>query len=54
MIVKHDRMHIVLNGAPFEKIDQRLKLVFGIQTYSPTIKVDKNLVFLVFKHILQR
>lgn len=40
---KHDRMHIVLNGAPFEKIDQRLKLVFGIQTYSPTIKVDKNL-----------
>jgi len=40
---KHDRMHIVLNGAPFETIDQRLKLVFGIQTYSPTIKVDKNL-----------
>lgn len=24
---KHDRMHIVLNGAPFETIDQRLKLV---------------------------
>lgn len=40
---KHDRMHIVLNGAPFEEVDQRLKKVFGIQTYSPTIKVDKTL-----------
>lgn len=40
---KHDRLHIVLNGAPFEEIDQRLKKVFGIQTYSPTIKVEKNI-----------
>lgn len=40
---RHDRMHIVLNGAPFEKIDQRLKKVFGIQTYSPAIKVEKTL-----------
>ncbi|CCI80886.1 tRNA uracil 4-sulfurtransferase ThiI [Lactobacillus hominis] len=40
---KHDRMHIVLNGAPFEEIDSRLKRVFGIQTYSPTIKVEKTL-----------
>ncbi|HBQ43900.1 tRNA uracil 4-sulfurtransferase ThiI [Lactobacillus acetotolerans] len=40
---RHDRMHIVLNGAPFEEIDKRLKKVFGIQTYSPTIKVTKTL-----------
>jgi tRNA uracil 4-sulfurtransferase len=40
---RHDRMHIVLNGAPFAEIDQRLKKVFGIQTYSPTIKVEKTL-----------
>lgn len=40
---KHDRMHIVLNGAPFEKIDQKLKKVFGIQTYSPAIKVPRTL-----------
>ncbi|RMC25088.1 MULTISPECIES: tRNA uracil 4-sulfurtransferase ThiI [unclassified Lactobacillus] len=40
---RHDRMHIVLNDAPFTEIDQRLKRVFGIQTYSPTIKVEKTL-----------
>ncbi|RMC39838.1 MULTISPECIES: tRNA uracil 4-sulfurtransferase ThiI [unclassified Lactobacillus] len=40
---RHDRMHIVLNDAPFAEIDQRLKKVFGIQTYSPTVKVEKTL-----------
>lgn len=40
---RHDRMHIVLNGAPFDEIDKRLEKVFGIQTYSPTIKVAKTL-----------
>ena len=40
---RHDRMHIVLNDSPFEEVDQRLKKVFGIQTYSPTIKVEKTL-----------
>ncbi|MBA1394557.1 tRNA 4-thiouridine(8) synthase ThiI, partial [Lactobacillus sp. XV13L] len=40
---RHDRMHIVLNGAPFEEVDQRLRKVFGIQTYSPTVKVAKTL-----------
>ncbi|MBD5430034.1 tRNA uracil 4-sulfurtransferase ThiI [Lactobacillus sp.] len=40
---KHDRLHIVLNGASFEEIDDRLKRVFGIQTYSPTIKVERNI-----------
>ena len=40
---RHDRMHIVLNGTSFKEIDKRLKKVFGIQAYSPAIKVDKNL-----------
>ena len=40
---RHDRMHIVLNGAPFEEIDKRLKKVFGIQTYSPAVKIPKTL-----------
>ncbi len=40
---KHDRMHIVLNGASFEEVDRRLKKVFGIQTYSPVIRTEKNL-----------
>lgn len=40
---RHDRMHIVLNGASFKDVDQRLKKVFGIQTYSPAIKIPKTL-----------
>ncbi|BDR60382.1 tRNA uracil 4-sulfurtransferase ThiI [Lactobacillus xylocopicola] len=43
---KHDRMHIILNGAPFADVDQRLKKVFGIQTYSPTIKIKKTLTMI--------
>ncbi|MDN6029330.1 MAG: tRNA uracil 4-sulfurtransferase ThiI [Lactobacillus sp.] len=41
---RHDRMHIVLHGAPFESIDARLKRVFGIQTYSPVVTAEKNLL----------
>ena len=40
---KHDRMHIVLNGASFEEVDRRLKKVFGIQSYSPVIRTEKTL-----------
>ncbi|TRT39240.1 tRNA 4-thiouridine(8) synthase ThiI [Lactobacillus mulieris] len=40
---KHDRMHIVLNGASLEEVDRRLKKVFGIQTYSPVIRTEKTL-----------
>ena len=39
----HDRMHILLNGIPFEPVNDRLKVVFGIQTYSPVIKTEKSL-----------
>lgn len=40
---RHDRMHILLNGTPFEPVNDRLKVVFGIQTYSPVIKIEKSL-----------
>lgn len=40
---KHDRMHIVLNGASFTEVDERLRVVFGIQNYSPVIKTEKSL-----------
>ncbi|MFC2695308.1 MAG: tRNA uracil 4-sulfurtransferase ThiI [Lactobacillus sp.] len=40
---KHDRLHIVLNGADFNEIDAKLKKVFGIQTYSPVIRTKKTL-----------
>lgn len=40
---KHDRLHIVLNGADFNEIDAKLKKVFGIQTYSPVVRTAKTL-----------
>ncbi|MDO4912128.1 MAG: tRNA uracil 4-sulfurtransferase ThiI [Lactobacillus sp.] len=40
---RHDRMHIVLHGTPFEEVDERLSKVFGIQTYSPVVKCERTL-----------
>lgn len=40
---KRDRMHIILNGAPFEEIDHILGKVFGIQTYSPAIRIERDI-----------
>lgn len=37
-----DRMHILLNGEEFDKISPRLEKVFGIQNFSPMIRVEKN------------
>ena len=38
-----DRTHIVLNGADYEEVSNRLTKVFGIQNFSPSIKVEKNM-----------
>lgn len=38
-----DRMYIVLNGEDGEKISERLKNVFGIQSFSPVIKTNKDI-----------
>ena len=40
---KHDRMHIELNGNDAFKIMHKLKNIFGIQNFSPMIKVNKNM-----------
>ncbi|KRN29341.1 thiamine biosynthesis tRNA modification protein ThiI [Lactobacillus selangorensis] len=40
---KQDRMHIVLNGDDGKAVMGRLHEVFGIENYSPTVKVAKNM-----------
>lgn len=37
-----DRLHVSLNGADSDAVMKHLKLVFGIQNFSPSLKVDKN------------
>lgn len=36
------RTHIVLNGDDYEAVMKRLKNVFGIQSFSPVLKVDRD------------
>lgn len=38
-----DRMYITLNGENVDKVTERLKLVFGIQSFSPVMRVDKDI-----------
>ncbi|MFC4651369.1 tRNA uracil 4-sulfurtransferase ThiI [Lactococcus nasutitermitis] len=38
-----DRAHIVLNGADYAEVSRRLQKVFGIQNFSPSIKVEKTM-----------
>ena len=37
-----DRAHIRLSGADYEEVARRLQKVFGIQNFSPSIKVEKT------------
>lgn len=37
-----DRLHVSLNGANSDEVMKHLKLVFGIQSFSPSLKVEKN------------
>lgn len=39
---RRDRMHIQLNGEDSKAVMQRLGQVFGIQNYSPSVKVERN------------
>lgn len=39
---QRDRLHVELNGADYDQVMDRLKLVFGIQNFSPSIKVEKT------------
>ncbi|MEK5103864.1 tRNA uracil 4-sulfurtransferase ThiI [Cytobacillus sp. FSL M8-0252] len=40
---QRDRMFVLLNDQPHEEIIERLKGVFGIQSFSPVLKVEKDL-----------
>lgn len=37
-----DRLHVSLNGADSEAVMKHLRLVFGIQSFSPSLKVEKD------------
>lgn len=37
-----DRMHLILNGADNVAVMERLTPIFGIQTFSPVIKIEKD------------
>lgn len=39
---QQDRLHVELNGADYDQVMKRLKLVFGIQNFSPSIRVEKS------------
>ena len=38
-----DRTHIFLNGADYNPLSEKLAKVFGIQSFSPAIKVEKSM-----------
>ena len=38
-----DRMHIQLHGEDYEAVIKRLKQVFEIQNFSPSIKVERDI-----------
>ena len=40
---ERDRMFILLNGEDSEGIAEKLKAIFGIQSFSPAVKVEKDL-----------
>lgn len=40
---KRDRTHVTLNGEDSDAVIERLKQVFGIQNFSPSLKVDRTL-----------
>ena len=37
-----DRLHVELNGTDAEPVMERLKQVFGIQNFSPSLRVEKD------------
>ncbi|GIN91846.1 putative tRNA sulfurtransferase [Siminovitchia terrae] len=39
----HDRMYVLLNGEPYDQVKEKLAKVFGIQSFSPAIRTEKDL-----------
>lgn len=51
----HDRLYIHLNGEDYDQIEGLLSKVFGISSFSPTVKVESDLDTIVeaaYKHVL--
>ena len=42
-----DRMHLILNGAPAESVIEDLQSIFGIQSFSPVVKIEKTTTALI-------
>ncbi len=40
---QRDRLHVQLNGADANEVMNRLSLVFGIENFSPSIRIEKNM-----------
>ena len=43
VVADRDRAHIFLNGTDYVPVSESLKQIFGIQAFSPSYKVEKNL-----------
>lgn len=44
--LKHDRMYVILNGVNANTISEKLKIVFGIHSFSICYKVEKELAII--------
>lgn len=44
---KRDRMHLILNGADAHDVMGQLNRIFGIQSFSPVIKIEKDVPTLI-------
>jgi tRNA uracil 4-sulfurtransferase len=44
IIATRDRMYIKLNGDPYQEMIDRLTDVFGIQSFSPALKVESEIM----------
>lgn len=40
---ERDRMHLELNGADSDAVLERLRSIFGIQTYSPVRRLERDI-----------
>ncbi|MCK8606935.1 tRNA uracil 4-sulfurtransferase ThiI [Apilactobacillus ozensis] len=43
ILAQHDRLHVKLNGEDSDKVIERLKGVFGIENFSPAIRIEKDI-----------
>ena len=59
ILTTRDRMYIELNGVDYQAVAQRIRTIFGIQSFSPVMKVEKDIdmmkeAALQYVHALER